>query len=64
MKKDLGIPAPDVNLAVGSRSQAEQTANVMLIGPVFIQEKLYWVVVLGVALTVRATPKSRLNRTT
>ena len=27
--KQLGIPAPDVNLEVGSGSQAEQTASIM-----------------------------------
>ncbi|MCB1043250.1 MAG: UDP-N-acetylglucosamine 2-epimerase (non-hydrolyzing) [Acidobacteria bacterium] len=28
--RDLGIPTPDVNLGVGSGSQAEQTANIMV----------------------------------
>jgi UDP-N-acetylglucosamine 2-epimerase (non-hydrolysing) len=45
---DLGIPAPDINLAVGSGSHAEQTANVMLkFEPVCEQEKPDWVVVVG-----------------
>jgi UDP-N-acetylglucosamine 2-epimerase (non-hydrolysing) len=46
--KELGIPAPDISLEVGSGSHAVQTANVMLrFEPVCIQEKPDWVVVVG-----------------
>jgi UDP-N-acetylglucosamine 2-epimerase (non-hydrolysing) len=46
--RDLGIPAPDVNLEVGSASHAVQTARIMeLIEPVFLAEKPDWVVVYG-----------------
>ena len=46
--EDLGIPAPDVNLAVGSGSHAVQTANVMMkFEPICEQEKPDWVVVVG-----------------
>jgi UDP-N-acetylglucosamine 2-epimerase (non-hydrolysing) len=45
---ELGIPAPDVNLGVGSGSHAIQTANVMAkFEPVCQQEKPDWVVVVG-----------------
>jgi UDP-N-acetylglucosamine 2-epimerase (non-hydrolysing) len=45
---ELGIPAPDINLEVGSGSHAAQTANVMLkFEPVCLQEKPDWVVVVG-----------------
>jgi UDP-N-acetylglucosamine 2-epimerase (non-hydrolysing) len=45
---ELGISAPDINLAVGSGSHAEQTANVMLkFEPLCEQEKPDWVVVVG-----------------
>lgn len=45
---DLGIPAPDINLAVGSGSHAIQTANVMMkFEPICEQEKPDWVVVVG-----------------
>ncbi len=45
---ELGIPAPDVNLAVGSGSHAVQTANVMMkFEPICEQEKPDWVVVVG-----------------
>lgn len=45
---ELGIPAPDVNLCVGSGSHAVQTANVMLkFEPVCIEQKPDWVVVVG-----------------
>jgi UDP-N-acetylglucosamine 2-epimerase (non-hydrolysing) len=45
---DLGIPAPDVNLAVGSGSHAVQTANLMLkFEPICEKEKPDWVVVVG-----------------
>jgi UDP-N-acetylglucosamine 2-epimerase (non-hydrolysing) len=45
---ELGIPAPDVNLGVGSGSHAVQTANIMLkFEPVCAQEKPDWIVVVG-----------------
>jgi UDP-N-acetylglucosamine 2-epimerase (non-hydrolysing) len=45
---ELGIPAPDINLGVGSGSHAEQTANIMLkFEPVCVQERPDWVVVVG-----------------
>jgi UDP-N-acetylglucosamine 2-epimerase (non-hydrolysing) len=45
---ELGIPAPDINLEVGSGSHAVQTANVMTkFEPVCEQEKPDWVVVVG-----------------
>ncbi|MGZ5029273.1 MAG: non-hydrolyzing UDP-N-acetylglucosamine 2-epimerase [Methylobacter sp.] len=45
---DLGIPAPDINLAVGSGSHAVQTANVMAkFEPICEQEKPDWVIVVG-----------------
>jgi UDP-N-acetylglucosamine 2-epimerase (non-hydrolysing) len=46
--QELGIPAPDVNLEVGSGSHAAQTANIMVrFEPVCLQEKPDWVVVVG-----------------
>lgn len=46
--RDLGMPAPDINLEVGSGTHAEQTARVMLaFEPVLLQEKPDWVVVVG-----------------
>jgi UDP-N-acetylglucosamine 2-epimerase (non-hydrolysing) len=46
--KELGIPAPDINLEVGSGSHAVQTANVMTkFEPVCEQERPDWVVVVG-----------------
>ena len=46
--RDLGIPAPDVNLGVGSSSHAVQTARVIeRIEPVFARERPDWVVVYG-----------------
>ncbi len=46
--RELGIPAPDINLEVGSGSHAVQTANVMTkFEPVCEQEKPDWVVVVG-----------------
>ncbi len=46
--RDLGMPAPEVNLEVGSGTHAEQTARVMLaIEPVLIEQKPDWVVVVG-----------------
>jgi UDP-N-acetylglucosamine 2-epimerase (non-hydrolysing) len=45
---ELGIPAPDINLEVGSGSHATQTANVMAkFEPVCEREKPDWVVVVG-----------------
>ena len=45
---ELGIPAPDINLGVGSGSHAVQTANVMTkFEPVCEQERPDWVVVVG-----------------
>lgn len=45
---ELGIPAPDINLEVGSGSHAVQTANVMTkFEPICEQEKPDWVVVVG-----------------
>jgi UDP-N-acetylglucosamine 2-epimerase (non-hydrolysing) len=46
--QELGIPAPDVNLDVGSGSHAVQTANIMTrFEPVCLAEKPAWVVVVG-----------------
>ena len=46
--RDLGIPAPDVNLAVGSGSHAAQTAQIMeRIEPILIGERPTWLVVYG-----------------
>ena len=46
--RDLGMPAPDINLEIGSGTHAEQTARVMLaFEPVLIAEKPDWVVVVG-----------------
>jgi len=46
--RELGIPAPDINLEVGSGSHAVQTANVMTkFEPVCEQEKPDWVLVVG-----------------
>ena len=45
---ELGIPAPDINLGVGSGSHAVQTANLMMkFEPICEQEKPDWVVVVG-----------------
>jgi len=45
---ELGIPAPEVNLEVGSGSHALQTANVMrAFEPVCLRYKPDWVVVVG-----------------
>ncbi|MDE2402258.1 MAG: UDP-N-acetylglucosamine 2-epimerase (non-hydrolyzing) [Burkholderiales bacterium] len=45
---DLGIPAPGINLGVGSGSHAVQTANVMTsFEPVCEAERPSWVVVVG-----------------
>jgi len=46
--RELGIPQPDINLGVGSGSQASQTASVMTsFEPVCVKEKPDWVVVVG-----------------
>jgi UDP-N-acetylglucosamine 2-epimerase (non-hydrolysing) len=46
--RDLGIPAPGINLGVGSASHAVQTARVMTgIEPVLIEQKPDWLVVYG-----------------
>jgi UDP-N-acetylglucosamine 2-epimerase (non-hydrolysing) len=46
--RDLGLPPPDVELGVGSGSQAEQTARVMLrLEPVLVQHAPDVVVVVG-----------------
>ncbi|MDQ3998074.1 MAG: UDP-N-acetylglucosamine 2-epimerase (non-hydrolyzing) [Gemmatimonadota bacterium] len=46
--RDLGIPAPDVNLAVGSETHAVQTARIIeRIEPVMREEQPNWVVVYG-----------------
>jgi UDP-N-acetylglucosamine 2-epimerase (non-hydrolysing) len=46
--RDLGMPAPDINLEVGSGTHAEQTARVMLaVEPVLVKHKPDWVVVVG-----------------
>jgi UDP-N-acetylglucosamine 2-epimerase (non-hydrolysing) len=45
---ELGIPAPDINLEVGSGSHAAQTANIMAtFEPVCQREAPDWVVVVG-----------------
>ena len=46
--RDLGIPAPDYHLGVGSGSHAQQTARVMeAFEPVLAEVKPDWVVVVG-----------------
>jgi len=46
--QELGIPAPDVNLGVGSGSHAVQTANIMIgFEKVCLDQKPDWVVVFG-----------------
>jgi UDP-N-acetylglucosamine 2-epimerase (non-hydrolysing) len=46
--RELGIPAPDVNLEVGSGSHAVQTANIISrFEPVLIEHRPDWVVVVG-----------------
>ncbi len=46
--RTLGIPEPDVNLAVGSASHAQQTARIMeRIEPVLAEARPDWVVVYG-----------------
>lgn len=55
--EDLGIPRPDLNLAVGSGSHAQQTARVMLaLEPVLARHRPDWVIVVGdVNSTMAAT---------
>jgi len=46
--RELGIPAPHVNLEVGSGSHAVQTANIMLkFEPVCLEHRPDWLVVVG-----------------
>jgi UDP-N-acetylglucosamine 2-epimerase (non-hydrolysing) len=46
--RDLGLPAPDVHLGVGSGSHARQTAAVMeRFEPVVLEHKPDWVLVVG-----------------
>jgi len=46
--EDLGIPAPDVNLEVGSASHAVQTAEIMTcFEPLCLKHRPDWVVVVG-----------------
>lgn len=46
--RDLLMPAPNINLEIGSGTHAEQTALVMLaFEPVLVAEKPDWVVVVG-----------------
>ena len=46
--RELGIPAPEVNLGVGSGSHAAQTANIIArFEPVCLAQKPDWVVVVG-----------------
>ena len=46
--RELGIPAPHVNLEIGGGSHAFQTANIMLrFEPVCLAEKPDWIVVVG-----------------
>lgn len=55
--RDLELPAPDINLEVGSGTHAEQTARIMLgFEPVLLQHRPDWVLVYGdVNSTVAAT---------
>jgi UDP-N-acetylglucosamine 2-epimerase (non-hydrolysing) len=55
--RDLGLPMPDVNLGVGSRSHSAQTAEIMLrVEPVLLEHKPDIVLVYGdVNSTVAAT---------
>lgn len=46
--RDLGLPAPDVHLGVGSGTHAEQTALVMQgFEPIVVRERPDWVLVVG-----------------
>src|SRR5271155_2376577 len=55
--RELEIPEPDFNLAVGSGTHAEQTGQVMLrFEPVVLEQKPDWVLVYGdVNSTIAAT---------
>ena len=54
--RDLGIPAPDINLEVGSGSHAEQTARIIeRFEPVLIEQKPDWLVVYGDVNSTMAT---------
>lgn len=45
---DLGLPAPDVYLGIGSASHAQQTARVMIeFEPIVLREQPDWVLVVG-----------------
>ena len=45
---ELGIPAPDINLCVGSGTHASQTADIMkAFEPVCLTERPDWVIVVG-----------------
>src|SRR5260221_11901837 len=53
----LGIPEPDVNLAVGSGSHAQPAARILeRIGPVLVEHRPDWVVLYGPANTPLAAP--------
>ncbi len=46
--RDLGMPAPDINLEVGSGTHTQQTARVMLaFEDVILEQRPDWVVVVG-----------------
>jgi UDP-N-acetylglucosamine 2-epimerase (non-hydrolysing) len=46
--EELGLKKPDINLAVGSGSHAEQTANIMLkFEPICVEQQPDWVIVVG-----------------
>lgn len=46
--RDLELPAPDINLEVGSGTHAEQTARIMLgFEPVLLERRPDWVLVYG-----------------
>jgi UDP-N-acetylglucosamine 2-epimerase (non-hydrolysing) len=46
--RDLGIPAPDLNLKVGSGSHAGQTARIMMaFEPACLEHRPDWVIVVG-----------------
>ena len=54
--RDLGIPAPDVNLEVGSGSHAAQTARIIeRFEPVLIQHNPDWLVLYGDVNSTMAT---------